>query len=109
MLSSLYIYTETLLNMFITVNEIKLSHQVLHSFLSLSHLLESSSRRYFLTMQFCYGIRANSLSFFEFHLEASMASEISLTQSKSSAYAIAAIDDPLPSSPYYLHDLTTQA
>jgi hypothetical protein len=32
-----------------------------------------------------------------------MASEISLTQSKSSAYAIAAIDDPLPSSPYYLH------
>ena len=32
-----------------------------------------------------------------------MTSEISLTQSKSSAYAIAAIDDPLPSSPYYLH------
>ena len=32
-----------------------------------------------------------------------MAFEISLTQSKSSASAIAIIDDPLPSSPYYLH------
>uniref|UniRef100_A0A2N9I913 Reverse transcriptase Ty1/copia-type domain-containing protein n=1 Tax=Fagus sylvatica TaxID=28930 RepID=A0A2N9I913_FAGSY len=33
----------------------------------------------------------------------SMASEVSSTQSKSSASTIAAIDDPLPSSPYYLH------
>uniref|UniRef100_A0A2N9GYQ8 Reverse transcriptase Ty1/copia-type domain-containing protein n=1 Tax=Fagus sylvatica TaxID=28930 RepID=A0A2N9GYQ8_FAGSY len=32
-----------------------------------------------------------------------MASEVSSTQSKSSASTIAAIDDPLPSSPYYLH------
>uniref|UniRef100_A0A2N9FI02 Integrase catalytic domain-containing protein n=1 Tax=Fagus sylvatica TaxID=28930 RepID=A0A2N9FI02_FAGSY len=32
-----------------------------------------------------------------------MASEVSSTQSKSSASTIAAIDDPMPSSPYYLH------
>uniref|UniRef100_A0A2N9G765 CCHC-type domain-containing protein n=1 Tax=Fagus sylvatica TaxID=28930 RepID=A0A2N9G765_FAGSY len=43
------------------------------------------------------------LKLIEFHLQASMASEIPLIQSKSSASTVAVIDDPLPSSPYYLH------
>uniref|UniRef100_A0A2N9FND0 Retrotransposon Copia-like N-terminal domain-containing protein n=1 Tax=Fagus sylvatica TaxID=28930 RepID=A0A2N9FND0_FAGSY len=43
------------------------------------------------------------LSYFEFHLQAPMASEISHTPSKSSASTVSVIDDHLPSSPYYLH------
>ena len=54
------------------------------------------------TVHFSYGIKA-LLSYFEFHLQASMASAISHTPSKSSASTVAIIDDPLPSSPYYLH------
>ena len=53
-------------------------------------------------MHFFYGIRA-LLSYFEFQLQASMASEISHTQSKSSASTGSAMDDLMPSSPYYLY------
>ena len=54
------------------------------------------------TVHFSYGIKA-LLSYFEFYLQASMASAISHTPSKSSASTVAIIDGPLPSSPYYLH------